>query len=115
MGDYRAMFRVYDRIKEVTAEDVMDFANKYFVEKNRTVAYRVKIEKEKKEGEEDSLEEIDQQVLMQYLMSLGQEEAMAIQQKLMSMKSEQEAMEYARELWERAKAAGFAKDNKKEE
>jgi predicted Zn-dependent peptidase len=114
LGDYKAMFKMYDKIKEVTADDIMRVANKYLVQKNRTVAYRVKKEEEKKEGEAVAGEEpeIDQNVLRAYIMSLPQDEAMAIVKKFQSMRSEAEAMEYAKELWEQAKAAGFVNEEK---
>ena len=111
LGDYTAMFKMYDRIKQVTQDDVMAFANTYFTEKNRTVAYRVKVEKEEAEGEGAEGEtEIDRQVLMQYIQSLGEEERMEIVQKFQKMRSQQEQTEFAKELWERAKEAGFVKE-----
>ena len=109
-GDWHAMFRQYDLVKEVTPEDVMSVSEKYLVPKNRTVAYRVQVKKEGAAGEGEAGEEVDQQALRAYIMSLPQEEMMAIAQKFQSMRSEAEAMEYAKELWEQAKAAGFGKD-----
>jgi predicted Zn-dependent peptidase len=109
-GDWHAMFRQYDLVKEVTTEDVMSVSGKYLVPKNRTVAYRVQVKKEEAAGEGPAGEEVDQQALRAYIMSLPQEEMMAIVQKFQSMRSEAEAMEYAKELWEQAKAAGFGKD-----
>ncbi|MCU0638659.1 MAG: insulinase family protein [Candidatus Krumholzibacteria bacterium] len=109
-GDWHAMFRQYDLVKEVTPEDVMSVSGKYLVPKNRTVAYRVQVKKEGAAGEGEAGEEVDQQALRAYIMSLPQEEMMAIVQKFQSMRSEAEAMEYAKELWEQAKAAGFGKD-----
>jgi DNA helicase IV len=53
-------------------------------------------------------------VLRAYIMSLAQEEQMAIVQKFQSMRSEAEAMAYAKELWEQAKAAGFVKEKPEE-
>jgi DNA helicase IV len=109
-GDWHAMFRQYDLVKEVTTEDVMNVSGKYLVPKNRTVAYRVQVKKEGAAAEGAPGEEVDQQALRAYIMSLPQEEMMAIVQKFQSMRSEAEAMEYAKELWEQAKAAGFGKD-----
>jgi predicted Zn-dependent peptidase len=106
-GDYREIFRFYDQVKAVTADDLMDIANRYLVDRNRTVAYRVKMEEETKGAGE---EQIDQAVLRAFVMSLPQEEQMAVVQKFQSMRSEAEAMEFAKELWERAKAAGFVKE-----
>ncbi len=101
-GDFHANFRSFERIKKVTAEDVMRVANRYLTGKNRTVGWRVQIEEQKKEGGE---EEIDQKLLMQYIQSLPQEERMAIFQKFQSMRSEAEQEAFGKELWERAKAA----------
>ena len=109
-GDWHAMFRQYDLVKEVTTDDVMNVSGKYLVPKNRTVAYRVQVKKEGAAEEGAAGEEVDQQALRAYIMSLPQEEMMAIVQKFQSMRSEAEAMEYAKELWEQAKAAGFGKD-----
>lgn len=107
-GDYTEIFRFYDQVKEVTKEDIMRVADTYLTERNRTVGHRVKIEEEGEEGEAE--EQIDEMVLRAYIMSLPQEEQMAIVQKFQSMRSEAEAMAYARELWERAKAAGFVEE-----
>jgi predicted Zn-dependent peptidase len=102
-GDYHAMFRSLERIKEVTAEDVMRVANKYLTARNRTVAYRVKVGEDAEET--DAGEKIDRAALMQYVQTLPQDEQMEIMQKMQQMKSDAERMEYAKELWERAKAA----------
>ena len=99
---------IRDRIKGVTADDLMRVAGTYLTQQNRTVGHRVKIEEEGKEGEAG--EEIDQMVLRAYIMQLPQDQQMAIVQKFGSMRSETEAIEYAKELWERAKADGFVKD-----
>ncbi len=108
LGDYREIFDYYDQIKDVTADDLMRVAETYLTEKNRTVGHRVKVEEEGTEGE--AADEIDQMVLRAFIMQLPQDEQMAIVQKFQSMRSEAEAMAYARELWERAKADGFVKD-----
>jgi predicted Zn-dependent peptidase len=113
LGHYSRIFDYYDQIKGVTADDVMRVAETYLTQQNRTVGHRVKIEKEGEEGEAG--EEIDQMVLRAYIMQLPQEEQMAIVQKFQSMRSETEAMAYAKELWERAKADGFVKDETQEE
>ena len=42
MGDWRAIEEQLERIKKITAEDVMRVANEYFNEHNRTVAWLVK-------------------------------------------------------------------------
>jgi predicted Zn-dependent peptidase len=101
-GDYRANFRIMERIKQVTPEDVMRAANAYLAPKNRTVAWRVQVEAE--EGAE-SEEQIDRQALMQYIATLPQEEQAAIFQKFQSLKTDAERMEFGKQLWERAKAA----------
>jgi len=100
-GDYHAMFRSIEQIKKVTADDVMRVANKYLTQKNRTVAYRVQSKEEGKGAEE----QIDRAALMQYIQSLPQEEQVSIFQKFQSMKSAEEQKAFAKELWERAKAA----------
>jgi predicted Zn-dependent peptidase len=118
MGDYKAMFRYIDMIKEVTPEDVMRVADRYLIEQNRTVAWRVQVKEEEPEGEEGASEEDEMMkyraVLMQYIQSLPQDEQMAIFQKFQSMRSEQEQMEYAKELLQQAKDAGFIKEEKTE-
>jgi len=107
MGDYRAMFRMIERVKQVTAEDVMHVAEKYLTQKNRTVAYRFKVEKE---GEEEIEEdEIDKQAIMLYIQSLSPEEQMEIYQKFQQMKSEEEAKAFSKELLQRGKASGVIK------
>lgn len=101
-GDYHAMFRSLDRAKAVTAADIQRVANKYLIPTNRTVGWRVQVENEQKEGAGD---EIDQQVLMQYIQSLPQEERMQIIQKFQTLRTQAEQEAYGKELWERAKAA----------
>jgi predicted Zn-dependent peptidase len=100
-GDYHAMFRNFERVKEVTAEDVQRVARQYLTEANRTVAYRIQTEGKKKEGEE----EIDEQALMQYIQTLPQEERMEIFQKFQTLKTDAEKEAFGKELWERAKAS----------
>ena len=118
MGDYKAMFRYIDMIKEVTAEDVMRVSEKYLTKQNRTVGWRVQVEKEKEEGEEGKSEEDEMMkyraVLMQYIQSLPEEERMQVFQKFQTMRSEQEQMEFAKELIQRARDAGFIKEEKTE-
>ena len=122
MGDYRALFRFIDRIKEVTAEDVMAVSEKYFTEQNRTVGWRVQVVEEKEEGEEEEGEgknieeemEKHQAAMMQYIQSLAPEEQMQIAQKFQTLKSEKEQMEFGLELIQRAKDAGFIKEEKTE-
>jgi len=102
-GDYHAMFRSFERAKEVTPADIQRVANKYLTANNRTVGWRVQVEEDKKEGAAE--EEIDQQALMQYIQSLPQEERMEIIKKFQSLRTEAEQAAYGKELWERAKAA----------
>jgi predicted Zn-dependent peptidase len=102
-GDYHAMFRNFERIKKVTAEDVTRVANKYLTARNRTVGYRVQVaEKAREAGAE---EQVDRQAIMQYIQTLPQDEQAAIFQKFQSMKSNEERKAFGKELWERAKAA----------
>ena len=103
-GDFHANFRSIERTKKVTAEDIRRVANKYLIESNRTVAYRV--QKEKAAGAE---EQIDEKMLMQWVQSLPQEERMAIFQKFQTLRTDAEREAYGKELWERAKAAQGAK------
>ena len=112
-GDYKAMFKQFEMIKEVTAEDVMKAADKYLTEKNRTVAWRVQVEKEDT-GEEGEDEGIDEEKLKAYIMSLPQDEMMAIVQKFQSMRSEAEMEEYGKEILKQAKASGFFKDEEEQ-
>ena len=117
-GNYKNIFTYYDRVKQVTKQDIMDIAKKYLVEKNRTVAYRVKKEEAKEaQGGEEGLnsEDIDQQALMDYMMSLPQDEQMRIRQKLMSLKSKSEAQKYMMELIKKAEAEGYHIMKKKSE
>ena len=118
MGDYKAMFRYFDLVKEVTAEDIMRISEKYLTRQNRTVGWRVQVEEEKEEGEEGESEEDEMMkyraVLMQYRQSLPEEERMQVFQKFQTMRSEQEQMEYAKELIQRARDAGFIKEEKTE-
>lgn len=118
MGDYKAMFRHLDMVKEVTPEDIMRVSEKYLTERNRTVGMRVQVVEEKEGSEAGTAEEDEmmkyRQVLMQYIQSLPQDEQMAIFQKFQSMRSEQEQMEFAKELIQQAKDAGFIKEDKTE-
>jgi predicted Zn-dependent peptidase len=50
LGDYRAIRDSVERIKRVTADDIMAAAKRYLTEQNRTVGYRV----QKEEGAEDN-------------------------------------------------------------
>ena len=100
--DYHAMFRSIERAKEVTAADIQRVAGKYLTAKNRTVGWRVRVEEEKKAGAE---EEIDQQVIMQYIQSLPQEERMEIFKKFQTLRTPAEQEAFGKEIWERAKAA----------
>ncbi len=111
LGDYTAVFKQNEMVKDVTAADLQAVANKYLIDKNRTVAYRVQIEQEEgEEGDESAEEAIDEAVLRAYVMSLPEEERMEVMKRFQSMRSQAEAMEYAKELWARAKEAGFVKD-----
>ncbi len=118
MGDYKAMFRHLDMIKEVTAEDVMRVSEKNLTERNRTVGWRIQVEKEEGEGEEgksvEEEREKHQAAMMQYIQSLAPDEQMQIVQKFQTLKSEQEQKEFAMELIQRAKDAGFIKEEKTE-
>ncbi len=114
LGDYKALFRLFDRVKEVTPEDVMTVADRYLTEKNRTVAYRVKKVEEEKVAEKGEEEEIDRQELMRYIQTLSDEEKAEIFQTFQKLKTPEEQKAFAKELVERAKAAGFFKEKKEE-
>ena len=103
-GDYHARFRNLERVKKVSAEDVMRVANKYLVARNRTVGYRIQVE-----GKAGGEEEVDRQALMKYVQTLPQEEQAEIFKKMQQVKSDAERKAFAKELWERAKAAGNKK------
>jgi predicted Zn-dependent peptidase len=95
-GDWRAFLEDVERVKQVTAEDISRVAAQYLVPRKRTVATLVKSEAE---GEGEA-EQIDLRALMEWVRSLPEEEQMEIFQKVQSM-TEQQRMEYARELIER--------------
>ncbi len=116
MGDWRFMFRYYDRIKEVTAAEVQAAAQKYLTVKNRTVGYRVKTEAPAAPGEESAEDKAAmQQAIMAYLQSLPQDAQMAIIQKFQQLRGNPEEMKaYGRQLYEQAKAAGFGQEAPKE-
>jgi predicted Zn-dependent peptidase len=45
-GDYRAILNQVEMIKKVSAADVMEAAKQYLIERNRTVGYRIQVQKE---------------------------------------------------------------------
>ncbi|MBN1884275.1 MAG: insulinase family protein [Candidatus Krumholzibacteriota bacterium] len=110
LGDYRKIFDRYERIKEVTAEDVMRVAGTYFTERNRTVGWRVKVE-EDADAAGGGEPEVDMQAIQAYVMSLDQAERMEIMQRFQSLRSDEERQALGLELYERAKAAGFVQDD----
>lgn len=113
MGDFREMFRYYDQVKDVTADDVMRVSREYLTPQTRTVAHRVQVEPEPKdEPENDGSADFEKHraVVMQYIQSLPQNEQMQILQRFQSLRSEQEQRAFATELLERAREAGFIKD-----
>jgi len=116
-GDYMEIIRMQEKMKKVTPEDIQEVAGKYLIEKNRTVAHRVQIEEEEKEqgGQEQNIMARRQQQLMQYIQSLPEQERNEIIKKFRSMRSQEEMMEFGRELYERAVREGFIKEDEKEE
>ena len=44
-GDYRAILNKVEMIKKVSATDVMEAAKRYLIERNRTVGYRIQVQK----------------------------------------------------------------------
>lgn len=109
LGDYRKIFDRYDRIKAVTAEDVMRVADAWLVEKNRTVGWRVQTESEDADGE--AAPEVDMQAIQAFVMSLDPAERMEIMQQFQSLRTDEERKAFGLEILERAKAAGFIKDD----
>jgi hypothetical protein len=109
MGDWRALFRMYDRLKTVTAADVQAAAQKYLTVQNRTVGYRIKKEAEPGQaGGEEEDKAAMQQAIMSYLQSLPKEQQMEIFNKFQQLRSNPEEMKvYGKQLYEQAKAAGF--------
>ncbi|MCD6380353.1 insulinase family protein [bacterium] len=112
-GDYTGMFEMIDKTKMVTAEEIRDAAKKYLTEKNRVVASRVQVKTEEGEesggGEQDLMKKYQKDV-MRFIQSLPMQEQMEIGKKFQSMKSEKEMMKLGMELFERAKAAGYIKE-----
>lgn len=51
LGDYRAIRNRVERIKKVTPDDIMEVASKYLIERNRTVGYRIQVEKREEDGQ----------------------------------------------------------------
>jgi predicted Zn-dependent peptidase len=118
-GDYREIFEMYEKIQEVTKKDIMEAANEYLVEKSRTVAHRIKSDEQAPDEEEAGGVEAEMQAhrqeIMMFVQSLSQEEQQEIMKKMQSMRSKDEAMEFFKSIYERAKAAGFIKEESKEE
>ena len=111
-GDYTEMFRMIDKTKMVTAEEIRAAAKKYLTKKNRVVAHRVQVKEEGEESgdAEQNLMKKYQQDVMRFIKSLPKQEQMEIGKKYESMRSEKEMMEFGKELFERAKAAGYIKE-----
>jgi predicted Zn-dependent peptidase len=105
--DYHVLFRNLERIKEVTAEDVMRVANKYLTKNSRTVAYRVQIQEPGREAGGEEV--IDRDALAKYIQTLSEDEQKALFQKMQQVRTEEERQALAKELMERAKAAAGKK------
>jgi predicted Zn-dependent peptidase len=115
-GDYMEIIRMQEKIKRVTPEDIMEAAERYLIQKNRVVAHRIQVKEEAEEGgkSEQELMARRQQQLMQYIQSLPEQERNEIIRKFRSMHSQEEMMEFGRELYERAVSEGFIKEDEKE-
>jgi len=95
-GDWRALLTDMERVKQVTPEDIMRVAEKYFTEENRTVGYLVEVESEDGDGGD----RIDQAELMAWVQTLPEHEQQELMQRFMSL-DDAGRMELAKELWER--------------
>jgi predicted Zn-dependent peptidase len=100
-GDWRALLEDIEMEKQVTSEDIMRVAKKYFTERNRTVGWLVETVDESAKEDED--EEIDYAALMAWLRTLPEEEQRSLMMRFQSAtESDREAI--AREMYERMKA-----------
>jgi hypothetical protein len=98
-GDWRALMSDMDRMRELTPEDLMEVAKKYFTEENRTVGYLVEVESEDGDGEE----EIDFREIMMWAQTLPEAEQQALMDKFMTL-DDAGRKALAEELWARMKA-----------
>ena len=98
-GDWRALMTDMERMKQVTPEDIMRVAEKYFTEENRTVAWLVETESEDGESEE----EIDFREIMVWAQTLPEAEQMELMQKFQTL-DDASRQALAQELWDRMKA-----------
>jgi predicted Zn-dependent peptidase len=98
-GDWRALLTDMERTKQVTPEDIMRVAGKYFTEENRTVAWLVETQSEDGEGEE----EVDFRQIMAWAQTLPEAEQMDLMQKFQTL-DEAGRKAFAEELWARMKA-----------
>jgi predicted Zn-dependent peptidase len=98
-GDWRALLTDMERTKQVTPEDIMRVAEKYFTEENRTVAWMVETESEGGDGEE----EIDFREIMMWAQTLPEAEQMDLMQKFQTL-DDAGRKALAEELWARMKA-----------
>jgi len=99
-GDWRTLLTDMERIKQVTPEDIMRVADKYFTEGNRTVAWL--IETESADGDEGE-EEINFGEIMMWAQTLPEEEQREMMGSFMTLDDAgKEAL--AKELWARMKA-----------
>ena len=105
-GDWRAYLEDLEKTKTVNRKDVLAVARKYLVPENRTVATLVKEE----EGEPEEDLAIDRTALIAWIRSLPEEEGRAIFARLREL-SKEERKEYARELWQRARADSEEKED----
>jgi predicted Zn-dependent peptidase len=98
-GDWRALLTDMERMKQVTPEDIMEVAKKYFTEENRTVGYLVEVESEDGDGEE----EVDFREIMIWAQTLPEAEQQELMQKFMTL-DDAGKKAFAEELWARMKA-----------
>jgi predicted Zn-dependent peptidase len=97
-GDWRELLVDMERLKEVTPEDIMRVAQKYFTEENRTVGWLVETASEG--GDED---QIDMRELMTWAQTLPAEEQRELMTQFQTL-DESGRQALAKKLWERMKS-----------
>jgi len=116
LGDYRAMLRMNEEVKKVTAADIQRVAKAYLTPQNRTVGYRVKVEDEAGPQGPTEEQKAMREAMMKYIQTLSPDEQMAIFQQFQQVGKDPAARDaFIKELVERARAAGFIKDSEKKE
>jgi predicted Zn-dependent peptidase len=99
-GDWRALLTDMERLKQVTPDDIIMVANKYFTEENRTVGWLVET---KQAGAENSEDEMDFRALMAWTQTLPAEEQRDLMTQFQQLDDAGRAA-LAKKLWERMKS-----------